>query len=113
MQLRHCFAAAVVANMWLLKITFLGGYGGIGANGGGLYLDTAEVLNIGSNAVAWEALPPLSCRRAGCGAAIGPCNRLFVLGGGPDGRSQHDSMEALDVREKKWQTDFPRCRIGR
>lgn len=96
-----------------IVVSFAGGYGGIGAHGGGLYLDTAEVLNIGSSADAWEPLPSLSCRRAGCNAAIGPCGRLYVLGGGPDGRSQHDTMEVLDLREKVWQTDWPRCRIGR
>ena len=89
-----------------------GGYGGIGNTGGGRYLDSAEVLDLSGS--VWLPLPAMSCRRAGCNAAIGPCGRLYVLGGGPDGRVQHNTMEVLDEREASgWQTDWPTCRVGR
>ena len=52
-------------------------------------------------------------RRAGCNAAIAPDGRLFVVGGGPDGRSQHATMEALDPREKRWSQGFASLRLGR
>ena len=52
-------------------------------------------------------------RRAGCNAAIAPDGRLFVVGGGPDGRSQHATMEALDPREKRWSQGFAALRLGR
>jgi len=40
--------------------------------------------------------------RAGCAAVVGPDHRIYVVGGGGDGRSCHTSIEVLDVREKVW-----------
>lgn len=87
----------------------VGGYGGSGC-----YLETAERLDLSSSSEGrWQALPPLSCKRAGVNAAVGPDSRLYVIGGGPDGRSEYDTMEALDPREHKWNTNLARMRFGR
>eukprot|EP00929_Paragymnodinium_shiwhaense_P037660 TRINITY_DN20024_c0_g1_i1.p1 TRINITY_DN20024_c0_g1~~TRINITY_DN20024_c0_g1_i1.p1 ORF type:complete len:386 (-),score=33.14 TRINITY_DN20024_c0_g1_i1:134-1291(-) len=86
-----------------------GGYGGHG-----LYLDTAERLDLSATSEGrWQPLPKLSCKRAGANAAVGPDHRLYVLGGGPDGRSEYDTMEALDPRESRWNTSLARLRFGR
>jgi len=78
------------------------------------YLNTAERLPLsGDSCERWEMLPPMSCKRAGCVAAVGPDRRLFVVGGGPDGRTEHSSVEALDPREPRWQTDLAPAKVGR
>jgi len=78
------------------------------------YLNTAERLDLSGGAQgAWEALPPLSCKRAGCNAAVGPDHRIYVLGGGPDGLTEHNTMEALDPREGRWHTDLAPLNVGR
>ena len=86
-----------------------GGYGG-GEN----YLDSAECLDVTAAAdAAWRPLPRMSCARAGASAAMGPDGRLYVLGGGPDGRTQHATMEALDPRGAAWDATLPPLRVGR
>lgn len=86
-----------------------GGYGG-----GSSYLATAERLDLSSGAPgAWERLPEMSCKRAGCNAVVGPDQRVFVVGGGPDGNVELDTMEALDPREGRWQTDLAPLLVGR
>ena len=77
-----------------------GGYGG-----DHLYLSSCEVLDLGASSDArWRPIPDMSCARAGCNALVGPDGRLFVLGGGPDGRHAWKSIEALDPRTKQWDT---------
>eukprot|EP00927_Polykrikos_kofoidii_P067129 TRINITY_DN62645_c0_g1_i1.p1 TRINITY_DN62645_c0_g1~~TRINITY_DN62645_c0_g1_i1.p1 ORF type:complete len:429 (-),score=57.32 TRINITY_DN62645_c0_g1_i1:40-1245(-) len=86
-----------------------GGYGG-----GSMYHETAERLDLSSgSAGVWEMLPPMSCKRAGPNAAVGPDHRIYVVGGGPDGLLEHDTMEALDPRENRWDTSLARLRYGR
>jgi len=55
-----------------------------GYAGGGCYLETAERLHLstGSSGV-WEYIPPMSCKRAGCNAAVGPDHRVYVIGADP------------------------------
>ena len=78
------------------------------------YLDTAEMLAIGGGGDGrWQPLPRMSCRRAGPNACMGPDGRLYVVGGGPDGRAHHTTVEALDARVKAWDTALARCRVGR
>jgi len=86
-----------------------GGYAGANC-----YLSSCEWLDLScSSAGIWTSLPPMSCRRAGCNAAVGPDSRIYVLGGGPDGRSEHKTMEALDPRMKSWHTDLAPLSVGR
>ena len=79
------------------------------------YLDSAERLDVGSagHEARWTPLPKLSVRRAGCGAAVGPDERVYVVGGGPDGRKCWTSVEALDVRSSSWDTSLAKCKVGR
>ena len=91
------------------QLVAAGGYGGAERY---RYLDTAEVLDTSGDG-RWRGLPPLSCKRAGCAAAAGPDGRTFVVGGGPDGRGQHRSMEALDLRTGAWDTTLAPPRVGR
>ena len=89
-----------------------GGYGG-----NSVYLNSAEVLTCSAAAAAdaqWLQLPPMSLARAGCNAAAGPGHRIYVVGGGPDGLREWDTMETIDLREGKWQTEgLARMRVGR
>mmetsp|Transcript_159562 Transcript_159562/g.507953 ORF Transcript_159562/g.507953 Transcript_159562/m.507953 type:complete len:271 (+) Transcript_159562:303-1115(+) len=86
-----------------------GGYGG-----NSLYLESAEVLDLSSGGSGrWLPLPNMSVKRAGANAAVGPDRRLYVLGGGPDGRDQHDTMEMLDPREPEWHVSRSRLNWGR
>ena len=80
-----------------------------------LYLDTCEVLSLadGGNGSSWQALPNMSCKRAGCSANTGPDGRIYVLGGGPDGTSEWKTMEALDPRMRVWDTSLASCKVGR
>lgn len=88
-----------------------GGYSGCASL---QYLDTVEMLTTsGGGDGRWQPLPRMSCRRAGPNAAVGPDGRLFVVGGGPDGRAHHNTVEALDVRVRTWDTALARCRVGR
>ena len=86
----------------------VGGYGGEQR-----YLDTAERLHLAGGGERWEPLPRLSCRRAGCTAAVGPDGRIYCVGGGPDGRTEHKSMEAYDARMCSWDTSLPSMSVGR
>lgn len=91
------------------RIVAVGGYGGHGR-----YLDTAEWLCLSNGSSnMWESLPRMSCRRAGPNAAVGPDQRIYVIGGGPDGRAQYDTMEVLDPREPRWQVSRATLRVGR
>jgi hypothetical protein len=80
-----------------------GGYGGDGK-----YINTLEMLDLNSNggASAWRSLPALTmpAPRAGCQMLAGPDGRMYVVGGGPDGRQVDSSMVALDLRAKRWDT---------
>lgn len=85
-----------------------------GYAGGIAYLDTAERLDLSAGSRGtWERLPPMSCQRAGPNAATAPDGRIFVLGGGPDGQREHNTMEAFDFREGRWQTSFAHMGVGR
>lgn len=87
----------------------VGGYGGLGR-----YLDSAERLDLAASGEGrWDPLPPMSCQRAGPNAAVGPDHRLYVLGGGPDGVTAHDTMEMLDLRDRRWQRAKTTLRVGR
>lgn len=102
-------AVGVACNYETDSLYAAGGYGG-----SGLYLDTAEKLDLSSGSEGrWQLLPQLSCKRAGANAVVGPDSRLYVIGGGPDGRSEYDTMETLDPREHRWNTHLARLRFGR
>ena len=89
----------------------VGGYGGSRTRE---YLDTVERLEpLAAQDARWEPLPRLSVKRAGCGAVVGPDDRLYAVGGGPDGRRCWASLEALDTRVAAWDTTLAPCRIGR
>mmetsp|Transcript_33260 Transcript_33260/g.54945 ORF Transcript_33260/g.54945 Transcript_33260/m.54945 type:complete len:397 (+) Transcript_33260:252-1442(+) len=85
-----------------------------GYSGAQNYLDSCETIDLsgGTNA-QWRLLPPMTCRRAGCNAAAGPDGRIYVLGGGPDGRMQWNTMEALDPRTNEWDASIASLRCGR
>lgn len=109
-EMKEARCALGVAYSYATNYLFAaGGYGGHSH-----YLDSAERLDLsGGSSIFWESLPQMSCKRAGCNATVGPDHRIFVLGGGPDGRSEHNTMEALDPRECRWQTSFPQLHYGR
>lgn len=80
------------------------------------YLSSCEALDLSAAAggdARWAALPPMSCARAGCGAATGPDGRVYVVGGGPDGTKVHRSIEALDPRTQAWDTSLAQSHVGR
>ena len=97
-------AIALPANI----IVSCGGYGG-----NACYLRTAEQLSLDSAEPRWIPLPSMHEHRAGCMASYGPDGRFYVLGGGPDGRSEHASMEALDLRVAQWDGALPPAQVGR
>jgi hypothetical protein len=69
--------------------------------GNSRYLRSCEQLCVsggGSADVRWEALPPMRRRRAGCNACTGPDGLLYVVGGGPDGRSCTNVIEVGATR---------------
>ena len=87
----------------------VGGYGGQGR-----YLDSVECLSVSAGTDArWLSLPPLSCKRAGCVAAVGPDRRVYCVGGGPDGQTAHRSMEAYDARTSTWDASLTPPTIDR
>ena len=104
-ECRCAFGCAV--GLETQHIVAAGGYGGDHR-----YLDSAELLDLTGDG-RWVGLPRLSCKRSGCAAAAGPDRRIYVIGGGPDGRGQHRSMEALDVRAPSWDTSLAPARVGR
>lgn len=82
----------------------LGGYSGELA-----YLDTCESVGVDAGVDArWAPLPSMAHKRAGCNAACGPDGRVYVLGGGPDGRKCWNTMEMLDPRTARWQLSAAR-----
>lgn len=102
-------AVGVAVSYSTAALFAFGGYAG-----SKLYLDTCEKLDVGDGSDGrWQMLPPMSCKRAGTNAAAGPDGRVFVLGGGPDGRSEWDTMEALDPRDGVWNTSLARLQLGR
>ena len=89
-----------------------GGYNGGDEPGG--YLAPAEYLELSAGSRgSWRALPPMSCERAGANAAVGPDGRIYVVGGGPDGRREWATMEALDLRTGEWDSSLAPLHVGR
>eukprot|EP00928_Gymnodinium_smaydae_P083106 TRINITY_DN66369_c0_g1_i1.p1 TRINITY_DN66369_c0_g1~~TRINITY_DN66369_c0_g1_i1.p1 ORF type:complete len:380 (-),score=29.77 TRINITY_DN66369_c0_g1_i1:191-1330(-) len=89
-------------------------YAAGGYAGQGRYLETVERLDLSRGSQErWERLPPLSCKRSGANAAVGPDYRIYVLGGGPDGNVAHRSMEAFDPREGIWDCSLASLRVAR
>lgn len=108
-------AAGVTLSLETDTLYSFGGYSGASSNSGtSAYLASCECLHVGSGGDGrWRPLPPLSGPRAGPNAAAGPDGRLYVLGGGPDGRSELSSMEALDPRTGRWDTGLAPMRCAR
>jgi hypothetical protein len=90
------------------QLVAVGGYGGQQR-----YLSSAERLDLLAGDARWEPLPPLSCKRAGCSAAVGPDERVYCLGGGDNGRTCHGSMEALDMRMRAWDISLAQPQFAR
>lgn len=108
MESTRC-AVGVASSFEHNRLFAFGGYSGALA-----YLDTAEALDMSAGADArWVQLPPMTCKRAGCNAACGPDGRVYVLGGGPDGQRQWNTMEILDPRTDTWQLSSAKLRWGR
>lgn len=108
MESARC-AVGVASSFEQNRLFAFGGYSGVLA-----YLDTAEALDMSAGTDArWVQLPPMSCQRAGCNAACGPDGRIYVLGGGPDGQRQWNTMEMLDPRTDTWQQSSALLRWGR
>lgn len=90
------------------RLFAFGGYSGV------TYLETCESLELdGSVDARWAMLPPMTCKRAGCNATCGPDGRVYVVGGGPDGKRELDTMEMLDPRTDTWQLSHSRLKWGR
>jgi hypothetical protein len=89
----------------------VGGYAGAMS-----YLSSAEALDVGGATGAdarWRALPAMSVQRAGPNACVGPDGRVYVVGGGPDGKREWNTMEALDARMASWDTALAHLHYGR
>lgn len=76
-----------------------------GFAGNGRYLASAECFDVGTG--RWSAIPSLSTARAGCQAHRGPDGRIWAVGGGGDGRTCTETVEAYDPRTGKWDRNIP------
>ena len=108
---KRCALGAAISHA-TTTLFAVGGYGG--GDSAQAYLSSAESCRISAGGSGvWEPLPPLSVQRAGVSAAVGPCGRIFAIGGGPDGRHEWNTMEVLDPRCGHWDTSLAPLHVGR